>query len=762
MPPVSTLMFALSTFIAISIGIPQGSLDAPEKTSKVLTVERVYGREFGASRGSLNGEWLPDGRRMATFSSSAKVPGGIDIVVIDVETKAKETLVSATELIPKGEKAPIDIESFEISSDLSKILIFTNSKKVWRQNTRGDYWLYDSGKKILKKVGNSAPTSSLMFAKLSPNAKNIGFVQGHNIYVQNIASSKVKKLTQDGTETIINGTFDWVYEEELSCRDGWRWSPDGKSIAFWQLDSSREPLYTMINNTDTKYPATFNFPYPMAGGINASSRIGVVSASGGKTKWMDVAATSDTGYIARMDWAANSSELIIQKLNRLQNFADFRIANVKTGRSKSVLQDRDSAYIESGTNNASKNGVLWIEDGERFVTISEKDGWRHIYSVSRSGADVKVVTPGEFDIDTIVGVDEKRNFIYYLASPKIHYQRYLYRSTLKGNPEVKRITPETNSGTNEYNISPTGAFAIVNHSQFGVPGDTDLISLPTHQVVRSLGNNASLRAKLRAENLGETRVIQLKAANGESMDASLILPPSMDSSKKYPVIFYVYGESWGTTVNDAWEGPHYLFHQMLAQRGYIIASIDGRGTPSLKGRDWRKSIYKKIGIVSSADQASGLKELCQLPFVDSTRIGIWGWSSGGNMTLHMMLRYPDLYHAGIAIAASPDELLYDTIYQERYMGLPADNKESYEESSVMNLAKNLKGSLLLVHGTGDDNVHYQPIEMLMNKLIEYGKQFQVMPYPNRTHEINEGPGTTLHLRHLMENFFLKNLPAGSR
>jgi dipeptidyl-peptidase 4 len=246
------------------------------------------------------------------------------------------------------------------------------------------------------------------------------------------------------------------------------------------------------------------------------------------------------------------------------------------------------------------------------------------------------------------------------------------------------------------------------------------------------------------------------------MDVSLILPPDMDSTKKYPVIFYVYGESWGTTVNDAWEGSHYLFHQMLAQRGYIIALIDGRGTPSLKGRNWRKSIYKKIGIVSSEDQVSGLKGLGQLPYVDSTRIGIWGWSSGGNMTLHMMFRYPELYHAGIAIASSPNEFLYDTIYQERYLGLPADNKNVYEDSSIINFAKNLKGSLLLVHGTGDDNVHYQPVEMLMNKLIELGKQFQVMPYPNRSHSINEGPGTTLHLRHLMENFFLNNLAPGGR
>jgi dipeptidyl-peptidase-4 len=601
-----------------------------------------------------------------------------------------------------------------------------------------------------------------MFAKLSPNGQNVGFVLHNNVCVQNLSTGKVTKLTTDGTDRIINGTFDWVHEEELGLRDGWRWSPDGSSIAFLRLDCRHEPQFSMINNTDSIYPKVTKLPFPMAGGKNAGSKIGVVSVQGGAPRWMDVMTSSESGYLTRMDWAANSSELIIQKLNRVQNFADYRITNVKTGKSRSVFQDQDNAFIETQTNDASANGVLWIENGNRFLTISEKDGWRHIYSVSRKGKDVRLITPGDFDIETIQGVDSQSNRIYFVASPKVPFQRFLYCSNLTDDPNVRRITPESDSGTNLYDISPTGRFAIVTHSQLGVPEDYKLVALPTHQTIRKLGDNSELKAKLKNEKLGKTQIIQLKSANGEPMDVSLMVPPDMDPTKRYPVIFYVYGESWGTTVNDAWEGDHYLFHQMLAQRGYIIASIDGRGTPTLKGRNWRKSIYKKIGIVSSEDQASGLKELSKLPYIDSARIGIWGWSSGGSMTLQMLFRYPDLYHVGIAIASVPDEYLYDTIYQERYLGLPADNKKVYRDSSAISFAENLKGSLLIVHGTGDDNVHYQPIEVLINKLVMLGKQFQVMPYPNRTHEINEGPGTTFHLRHMMENFFLKNLSPGGR
>ena len=755
-------MLALSTLLALSAGFTRLSQDAVLNPIRQLTVERVYGREFSGSGGGLNGEWLPDGRRMATFARSTKIPGGLDIVAVDVESNAKQILVSAADLVPKGEKAPIDIESYEISPDLSKVLIFNNSQKVWRENTRGDFWLLDLGKKSLTKVGGTAPTSSLMFAKLSPNGKEVGFVQSHNLYVQNVASGKIAKLTKDGTETIINGTFDWVFEEELGLRDGWRWSPDGKSIAFWQLDSTKEPFFTMINNTDSQYPTTNKFPYPYAGGFNASSRIGVVPAVGGKTTWMDVSAKSETGYVSRMDWAANSSEVIIQKLNRLQNYADYRIANIQTGKSRSVFQDKDAAYLEMETNDAAPTGVRWIENGSRFLAISEKDGWRHIYAVSRKGGDERLVTPGDFDIESIQGIDEKAKTVYFIASPHSAIQRYLYSCSWIGNSGPRRITPAEISGTCTYNISPTGAFALASYSQFATPGSRMLVTLPSHKTVRSLGDNGSLRAKLKNEDLGESKFIQLKAANGVAMDASLIFPPRMDPTKKYPVIFYVYGEPWGTTVNDAWEGETFLFHQMLAQRGYIIASIDSRGTPSLKGRNWRKAIYGKLGVVSSDDQVAGLKQLSELPFVDSSRIGIWGWSGGGTMTLQMLFRYPDFYHAGIAIASVPDELLYDTIYQERYMGLPAVSPKNYSDSSAINYAKNLKGSLLLVHGTGDDNVHYQGVEHLINKLVEHGKQFQVMPYPNRTHNIDEGPGTTLHLRQMMENFFLKNLPAGGR
>lgn len=727
-----------------------------------LTVERVFGPYFNATDGGLNGTWLPDGRRQVTLARSAKLKGALDLVIVDVVSNKRSIFVSAESLVPKGKKAQIEIESFDITPDRKQVLIYNNSQKVWRTNTRGDYWLLNLKTNQLRQLGAKAKPSSLMFAKLSPNGLRVAYVRENNLYVEDIATGKITPLTTDGTKTISSGTFDWVYEEELSLQDGWRWSPDGKSIAYWRLDATKEPLFTMINNTDTQYPTTLQFPYPLAGGVNATAKVGVVPAEGGATKWMDVTATNESGYIGRMEWAANSTELMIRKIDRLQQVNDFRIADVKTGKSRSVFVDRDPAYVETGTNDTSPLGVRWINGGKQFLTLSEQDGWRHLYSVPRTGGKPTLLTPEKYDIDKVEGYSEAKNLVYFTASPDSAIQRYLYAVNLDGKSLPVRLTPADVSGTSQFRISPTGEYAFARHFQFGVPPDVKLVTLPEYKPVRLLTDNAALKKKLKDEDLGETRFMTVKTADGQPMDVSLILPPNMDPNKRYPVFFYVYGEPWGTTVNDAWEGTTYLYHQLLAQRGYIVASADSRGTPSLKGRAWRKSIYRKLGQIASEDQAAACRQISELPFVDKSRVGIWGWSGGGTMTLQMMFRYPDLYHVGISVASVPDEMLYDTIYQERYMGLPTKNAKDYRESSAIDFAQNLKGSLLIVHGTGDDNVHYQGAERLINRLIELGKPFQMMAYPNRTHNISEGPGTTLHLYNLMEKYLLTHLPPGGR
>ncbi len=733
-----------------------------EIQKRTLTVDRIFRGEFSGGGGGLRGNWLPDGKHLLGTANNSTVRGGRDLVVIDPVTNEQTVLVSSSDLIPTGATSPVRMESFDLALDRSTLLIFNNSERVWRQNTRGDYWLFNLKSKALFKIGGNAPASSLMFAKISPDAKSVGFVRGNNIYVQNIASSKITQLTKDGTAQIVNGTFDWVHEEELDLRDGWRWSTDSKKIAYWQLDTSKEPIFTMIDNTSEKYPTIQQFPYPMAGETNASAKIGVVAATGGKTIWMDCSTTSDEGYLARMDWAYNSKELLIQRLNRLQNNLDFRIANATTGGSKSIFADSDDAYVELGKNDTGENGVRWIEGGKRFLIVSERDGWRHLYAISRDTGTAELITTGDYDVANLEEIDEETGNVFFIASPNFSTQRYLFVTNLKTKSAPRRVTPESLSGTNSYEIAPGGNIAFHSISSFGVPSIRNLISLPDHAIIKQLSDNKAAIAKLKTVDLGEHKFICLKTANGMDMDAYMITPPDFDPKKKYPIFFHVYGEPWATTVNDSWGGTDYMFHQMLAQRGYIIASIDCRGTPALKGRTFRKSIYGKLGVITSEDQVAGLNQLSELPYVDKSRVGIWGWSGGGSSTLSMLLRYPEQYHVGIAVASTPDEMIYDTIYQERYMGLPKSTPENYKNSSAINFASNLKGHLLLVHGTGDDNVHYQGVEQLMNRLIQLGKTFDVMPYPGRSHGIFEGPGTTLHLYKMIEKYLLKNLPAGGR
>lgn len=708
-----------------------------------ITLDRLFGGEFSSSPGAPTGDWLDDGKTMITAR-------GGDITTIDAATGESKILV------PKDKLPGIRPERLTLMGD--KLLIFANSQRVWRTNTRGDFFLYEIAAAKLTRVGPAGAKSELMFAKLSPNGKSVGYVFKNNLYAHDLATGKTVQLTKDGTDKIVNGTFDWVYEEEFSLQDGWRWSPDGTKIAFWQLDTTHEPMFTMINNTESLYPTLKQFPYPKAGDTNADVRVGVVPAAGGATVWMEPKATSESGYIARMDWAANSSELLIQMLNRRQDKNEFLLTNATTGKAKPVLVDTDEAWVD--VVNTGPDGVTWVGRGTEFVFYSERSGWRHLHAATRDGK-VRDLTPGDLDVDWS-GVTVAGDTIYFTASPEDSTQRHLFRTSIS-NPKPVRVTPSGVGGGNSYNISPTGAFAVYNHSSLGVPGDQAMVSLPDHKLVRVLNDRTELRKKVETIAKGKTERLELLAADGKSkMDAFLFYPPDFDPSKKYPVFFEVYGEPWGATAVDSWGGFGQIYWWMLAQKGYIVATVDNRGTPCLKGREWRKVMYKQVSGVASADHAAAAQHLAKLSYVDPSRIGIWGWSGGGVSTLHALFRYPDVWSLGISVAPVPDVSIYDTIYTEKYRGLPKDNPEAYQGDSAISFAKNLKGSLLIIHGTGDDNVHYQGTEKLINELVKHNKPFTVMPYPNRSHGIFEGEGTTRHLYELMVRYLTTNMPPGGR
>ena len=746
--------FAILLLFALAYA---GPVVAQQPDASRLTLERIFSSSEFASQPFGPARWIENGNGYTTLERSAGRQGARDIVRYDTASGTRTVLVAAEKLIPPGQSEPLAIEDYLWSPDGKRLMIFTNSARVWRQNTRGDFWVLELAGGRLSKLGGGAKPSTLMFAKFSPDGTRVGYVRENNLYVENLADNRVTQLTRDGSRTIINGTFDWVYEEELDLRDGWRWSPDGRSIAFWQLDASGVKDFTLINYTAGIYPEIIPIQYPKAGETNSAARVGVIDltsgAAGGAPRWFEIPGDPRNHYPARMNWAANSDEIVVQQLNRLQNTNLVMLGDAKTGRVRTVLTETDKAWVD-----VQPGDITWLAGGKSFLWVSERDGWRRVYLVSRDGKSSKPLTAGAFDVISVQSVDEANGWLYFLASPENATQRYLHRVRLDGSAKLERVTPAAQSGVHDYNIAPNAAFAFHNYSSFATPGRIELVRLPTHETARALADNEALRAKVKQVRLGKHEFFRVDAGDGVQLDGWMMKPPDFDPAKRYPVLFFVYGEPWSQTVLDSWGGPQQLWHLMLAQQGYLVMSVDNRGTPGPRGREWRKVIYRQHGIISSKDQAGAATTISKWPFVDAKRIGIWGWSGGGASTLNAMFRYPDLYKVGMSVAPVGDPRYYDTIYQERYMGLPQDHPEEYKRSAPVNFAHQLKGDLLIVHGTGDDNVHYQNTEAVVNAMIEANKPFTMMAYPNRTHGIFEGKNTTRHLYELLTRFLHEKLP----
>lgn len=718
-----------------------------------LHLEDVVSGRLIQTRGSGAINWLKDGERYSRVEPNPE--GGVDVVAYRAKDNKREVLIPASMFKDKSTGGNVPVRSIIWSDDNSRVLVYTNTKKVWRYDTRGDYWVLDLKSGDFHKLGGNLPESSLMFAKFSPDGEKVAYVSGNNIYVEDVKSGDVRQLTKDGNDKIVNGTFDWVYEEEFSCRDGFRWSPDSRYIAYWQSDTEGTGWFDIINNVDSIYPTMQRFPYPKAGSINSDVKVGYVSVDGGNPTWVNLPGDRRQNYVPRMEFIPGTNTLFIQQMNRQQNTNKVWTADINGGDPQNIFTDKDAAWLNTNDN------VLWLDGNKWFTWESERDGWRHLYRVSKDGKEILPITKGEFDYISPVGTDLKNGLVYFIASPDNFTQRYLYSAKLFGDGSVERVSPASQEGQHRYSMSPTGKWGVHTFNNAHTPSVIDMVSFPNHKSVRVIEDNSHAAEQYAALGLNPKEFVKVKSGD-LTLDAWMIKPVDFNPEKKYPVIVEVYGEPASSTVQDVW-GNGDLWNQYMANLGYIVVSIDNRGANTPRGRDWRKCIYGEVGTFASEDQARGITDLAnQYPFIDKERIGITGWSGGGSQTLNSMFRYPDVFSTGIAIAFVADQRTYDTIYQERYMNTPQENPEGYRKGSPITYADGLKGNLLLIHGTGDDNVHYQNCEMLINELVRHGKVFSQVSYPMRTHSISEREGTTLHLRKTMAKYWLDNLPAGPR
>ena len=694
--------------------------------------------------------------------------------IVLVSTRGKEDKV----ILSSSQVNNLEIESFSFSQSKNKILIFTQSVKVWRYNTRGDYWVYDFKKNEIQKLGRNMSSSSLMFAKFSPNERFVAYVSKEksesgirnsstsvNIYLESLDDRTIKKLTSsNGTKKLINGTFDWVYEEEFGCRDGFIFNEDGTRIAFWQIDANQVRDFYMINNTDSIYSYTIPVEYPKVGEDLTPARIGVINLTNEEITWMKIPGEQNKFYLPRMTWMPGRNDLMIQQLNRKQNHSKIYIANANNGSTELLMEEKDDAWVDlrSSWPYQVQAGWKFINNGKEFLYTTEKDGWSHIYRFDITNKTEYLVTKGNYDVVKPLAYDEKNESVYFIASPENPTERYLYKTSAKGDGKLIRVTPDVLEGSHNYQISTKAKYAFHSFSNYFTRPMQAIVSLPNHKFINE-NQNMIEKYDLEKKKDHPLEFFEITTVDNVTMEGWIVKPKNLDKNKKYPVLFYFYSEPAGQTgVNRYGAGNNGLYDGNLGEDGYVYVTFDGRGTPSPKGRAWRKAIYRNIGRINVRDMAMGAKAVFEkYEFIDTSRVAVHGWSGGGTATLNCLFQYPEIFHTGIAVAAVANQLTYDNIYQERYMGDPKESYQDYVDGSPIKYAKNLEGNLLYIHGTGDDNVHYQNAEMLANELIKHKKIFYMLSYPNRSHGIRED-GAYPHVRLMFTDFLRKNCPPGGR
>ena len=750
---VSVLMTVWLATFALFVAADDRIQNARILAEAETRLKAIYDqREFAPI--AFTGKWMRDSSGYLALEKQKNGPD-VELVHYDVATGARSILLGGDKLVVPGTEDRLILLEFVESPLAGQFLLHAQVSN----SGKSGYWLLDSKSggltAIAAEIHRLSPESAF-----SPNGDRLLFGRGPDLYVYDLASQRTTALSQtEARSELENGAqSNWRPDQSLVQAS---WSPDGRQIAYLQSDSSQVRQRPVIQPTDPTYPEVSLERFARVGTPIPTLQVGVVNADGSETRWVNLPAEPGTFYIGDISWAENSEELFIEMLSRSRDSRKFLLANIKSGAMTVAYEESDSAWVDASY--SANAGLEWMNSGEAFVLLSECDGWRHAYKVSRDGKQRMLLTKHASDIIARGPVDASGDWLYFYASPENATQRYLYRVRVDGTGDAERVTPKDQPGTHQYLFSPDRKWAFHTHSTFDSPPVTDLVELPEHRSARVLEDNAECRRRVAPLITQPTEFFKLDIENGVAMDAWMIKPRNFDSTKKYPLFVFVYGEPHGQTVLDDWTGGqnHSMFHRMIADFGYLVVSMDGRGTPAPKGAAWRRAVYGSLGPLSTEEQAAGVKELARTrSYVDASRVGIWGWSGGGSNTLNAMFRKPDVYHVGIAVAPKPRPELYNAWFQEIFMRTPEVNPEGYRQAAAIHFAEGLRGDLLIVHGTGETNTHLQITEALVDRLIELGKRFDYMAYPNRDHGLREGKGTAVHLRLLMTRYLIEHLPPG--
>lgn len=723
----------LLLIVAVAIAIP--TLTAQNKQ---ITLEDIWTNYMFYPRSVPGFNFLNDGKN---YTRQVRAKDGTAIVKYDITTgEATDTLFFSSDMKAAAENAPAGFDSYEFSADESKLLLATASEAIYRHSSFANFYIWDLKSKSLTAV---SAEGKQRLAMLNPAGDKVAYVQDNNMYYKDLISGVVTQITKDGAANkIINGATDWVNEEEFGIDRAFYWSPDGNSISFLRFDEAAVKEFSMPYYNNAMYPEIYTFKYPKTGEDNAKTTAHIYSLKSDKVVKVK---TPEAEYIPRIKWTQNPNELCVFTMNRHQNSLELYIADAATGDVKLLMNEKNESYVDLHDN------LTFLKDGKHFVWTSEQSGFNHVYLYNMDGTKKMQLTNGDFEVTNFYGVDEVKGVVFYQAAKQTPMQREVYCVNLDGGKD-KKISKE--DGTNSARFSSTFDYFIHTHSSMGVPASY-FVRNRKGKEVRILEDNKRFKEDFAKYELGETEFFSFKNSRQDDLNGYMITPPNFDKSKKYPVFMYVYGGPGSQTVKDSWGGTNYAWFQMLAQKGYIVVSVDNTGTGA-RGEQFKKVTYQELGKYETQDQIEAAKYLANLDYVDGSRIGIFGWSYGGYMSSLCLFKGNDVFKAAIAVAPVTNWKWYDSIYTERYMRTPQENKKGYEENSPINFVNRLEGNYLLVHGIADDNVHFQNTAEMTNALIKANKQFDTYVYPNRNHGIY-GDNARIHLYTKMTNFVLEKL-----